>query len=152
MPAPPAPEPSLVDEYLGDPLMLGGLGAVILLLAGYGAYAWKKKKRAAQSQFQDGLLGAAGGASAVGAAEAAGASAAAPAGAAEEVDPLAEADVYMAYGRDVQAEEILREALSKDASRPGVHAKLLEIYAKRRDANDANAGSRKQPHLHQAPR
>jgi pilus assembly protein FimV len=140
MPKPmPAPEPSLVDEYLGDPLMLGGLGAVILLLAGYGAYAWKKKKRTAQSQFQDGLLGAAaGGASAVGAAEAAGAEAA-PAGAAEEVDPLAEADVYMAYGRDVQAEEILREALSKDASRPGVHAKLLEIYAKRRDAKQFEA-------------
>jgi hypothetical protein len=36
---------------------------------------------------------------------------------AEEVDPIAEADVYMAYGRDAQAEEILKEALQKDASR-----------------------------------
>nr|WP_247709272.1 hypothetical protein [Ralstonia solanacearum] len=27
-----------------------------------------------------------------------------------DVDPIAEADVYIAYGRDVQAEEILREA------------------------------------------
>jgi len=35
----------------------------------------------------------------------------------EEVDPIAEADVYMAYGRDAQAEEILKEALAKDASR-----------------------------------
>jgi pilus assembly protein FimV len=51
----------------------------------------------------------------------------------EEVDPIAEADVYMAYGRDAQAEEILKEALQKDAKRVAVHAKLLEIYAKRKD-------------------
>ena len=44
---------------------------------------------------------------------------------AEEVDPIAEADVYMAYGRDAQAEEILKEALQKDASRTAVHVKLL---------------------------
>src|SRR5258705_2946755 len=40
----------------------------------------------------------------------------------------------MAYGRDAQAEEILKEALAKDASRVNVHAKLLEIYANRKDA------------------
>jgi len=39
----------------------------------------------------------------------------------------------MAYGRDAQAEEILKEALAKDASRTPVHAKLLEIYANRKD-------------------
>ncbi|HJT62171.1 MAG TPA: FimV/HubP family polar landmark protein, partial [Burkholderiales bacterium] len=54
--------------------------------------------------------------------------------AAEEVDPIAEADVYMAYGRDAQAEEILKEALQKDSSRTPVVAKLLEIYANRKDA------------------
>jgi pilus assembly protein FimV len=32
----------------------------------------------------------------------------------DEVDPVAEADVYMAYGRDAQAEEILLEAKQKD--------------------------------------
>jgi pilus assembly protein FimV len=53
---------------------------------------------------------------------------------ADEVDPIAEADVYMAYGRDAQAEEILKEALQKDAKRIAVHSKLLEIYANRRDA------------------
>jgi pilus assembly protein FimV len=53
---------------------------------------------------------------------------------AEEVDPIAEADVYMAYGRDAQAEEILKEALQKDSNRTAVHAKLLEIYANRKDA------------------
>lgn len=50
----------------------------------------------------------------------------------DEVDPVAEADVYMAYGRDAQAEEILLEAMHKDPNRLAIHAKLLEIYANRR--------------------
>src|SRR5690606_5379812 len=52
-----------------------------------------------------------------------------------EVDPVAEADVYIAYGRDVQAEEILKEALRNQPERDAVRAKLLEIYANRKDAN-----------------
>ncbi|MDR2129302.1 MAG: hypothetical protein LBP52_09600, partial [Burkholderiaceae bacterium] len=50
------------------------------------------------------------------------------------VDPVAEADVYLAYGRDMQAEEILKEALRTAPERMAVHRKLAEIYAKRRDA------------------
>jgi len=49
-----------------------------------------------------------------------------------EVDPVAEADVYMAYGRDAQAEEILLDALQKDPQRTAIHSKLLEIYANRK--------------------
>jgi len=49
----------------------------------------------------------------------------------DEVDPVAEADVYMAYGRDAQAEEILLEAKGKDPKRHAIHLKLLEIYANR---------------------
>jgi pilus assembly protein FimV len=52
---------------------------------------------------------------------------------ADEVDPVAEADVYMAYGRDAQAEEILKEALQKDPNRQTVRMKLLEIYGQRHD-------------------
>ncbi|MDR3410718.1 MAG: FimV/HubP family polar landmark protein [Formivibrio sp.] len=51
----------------------------------------------------------------------------------DEVDPIAEADVYMAYGRDAQAEEILKDALVKDPSRQEIRMKLLEIYAARKD-------------------
>jgi pilus assembly protein FimV len=54
--------------------------------------------------------------------------------AAGDVDPVAEADVYLAYGRDLQAEEILKEALRVSPQRVAIHSKLLEIYAKRRDA------------------
>lgn len=51
-----------------------------------------------------------------------------------EVDPVAEADVYIAYGRDAQAEEILKEALRNHPERHAVRLKLLEIYANRHDA------------------
>ena len=50
-----------------------------------------------------------------------------------DVDPIAEAEVYMAYGRDAQAEEILKEALTKDPNRHEIHLKLLEIYAGRKN-------------------
>jgi pilus assembly protein FimV len=51
----------------------------------------------------------------------------------DDVDPVAEADVYLAYGRDIQAEEILKDALLTNPGRLAIHHKLLEIYAKRRD-------------------
>ncbi len=52
----------------------------------------------------------------------------------DEVDPVAEAEVYIAYGRDAQAEEILKEALARDKSRPEIALKLLEIYHARKSA------------------
>ena len=140
-PAPPPPEPSIADEFLDNPIALAGLGGVIVLLAGYGVWTWRKKKTT-QARFQDSVLGAA---STTGSPTGTGAALAAPSVSqgslsqplagmeADEVDPIAEADVYMAYGRDAQAEEILKEALQKDAKRTAVHSKLLEIYANRRD-------------------
>ena len=52
---------------------------------------------------------------------------------ASELDPLAEADVYLAYGKDEPAEEILREGLVQDPQRVAIHLKLAEIYAARQD-------------------
>ena len=142
--APPPPEPSIIDEFLDNPLYLALLGALVILLVAYFVYSWRRKKKA-QTKFQDSVLGAAaaGGAGAsLGEASSTSSTTTtstktasqAPAGMeAEEVDPIAEADVYMAYGRDAQAEEILKEALQKDANRTAVHAKLLEIYAHRKD-------------------
>jgi len=59
-----------------------------------------------------------------------------------DVDPIAEAEVYMAYGRDAQAEEILKEAIAKNPDRHEIRVKLLEIYAARRNtvAFEAVAG------------
>ncbi|MFW5432086.1 MAG: FimV/HubP family polar landmark protein [Methylophilaceae bacterium] len=50
-----------------------------------------------------------------------------------DVDPIAEAEVYMAYGRDAQAEEILKDAISKEPKRYELHLKLLEMYAASKD-------------------
>jgi pilus assembly protein FimV len=148
-PPPPAPEPSLIDEILGNEMALyGGGGALLLLFAGYGYYAWRRKKTMQQMESSlmstpslaaaDAVFGAAGGAKVdTGPSEIQGDMGQAGAGAAidtEDVDPIAEADVYMAYGRDTQAEEILKEALTKDPSRQPIRAKLLEIYANRKDA------------------
>lgn len=52
---------------------------------------------------------------------------------ANEVDAVAEADVYIAYGRDAQAEEILLDALREHPERHALRLKLLEIYAARQD-------------------
>jgi pilus assembly protein FimV len=56
-----------------------------------------------------------------------------------EVDPVAEADVYIAYGRDAQAEEILKEALRTHPERHAVRLKLMEVYANRKDARSFEA-------------
>ena len=51
----------------------------------------------------------------------------------DEVDPIAEAEVYLDYGRDEQAEEILKDAIVKDPTRQELKGKLLEIYFQRND-------------------
>jgi pilus assembly protein FimV len=51
----------------------------------------------------------------------------------DEVDPIAEAEVYLAYGRDETAEEILKEAIVKNPERHELKQKLLEIYYQRND-------------------
>jgi len=53
----------------------------------------------------------------------------------DEVDPIAEAEVYLAYGRDETAEEILKEAMVKNPDRQEIKLKLLEIYHQRNDVS-----------------
>lgn len=55
---------------------------------------------------------------------------------AADLDPVAEADVYLAYGKDEPAEEILREGLVHDPKRVAIHMKLAEIYAARQDVEN----------------
>ena len=141
----PEPEPSLVDDLLGNPLPLAGGAGLLALLAGWFFY---KRRRVAEpghapstaipgpsSLGPNSVFRMTGGQSidtgntppqtgdfsqtGPGTIDT------------DEVDPVAEADVYMAYGRDAQAEEILIEALQKDPQRTAIHAKLLEIYANR---------------------
>ena len=143
---PPPSEPSLIDELTDNPLVLPGLAALLALLAGFGFYRFKKRNNPAavdssflESRLQpDSFFGASGG-QRIDTSEGASASGSSMVyspsqlDAAGDVDPVAEADVYLAYGRDLQAEEILKEALRTNPSRVAIHAKLMEIYAKRRD-------------------
>lgn len=46
----------------------------------------------------------------------------------EEVDPISEADVYLAYGRYKQAEELIRSAIAQNPERDECKLKLLEIH------------------------
>jgi pilus assembly protein FimV len=49
---------------------------------------------------------------------------------ASEVDPIAEADVYIAYGRDEQAEEVLLDGVASKPERVDIKQKLLGLYHK----------------------
>ena len=50
-----------------------------------------------------------------------------------EIDPIAEADVYLAYGRLQQAEELLHDALRHHPESVALHLKLLELAVQRGD-------------------
>jgi pilus assembly protein FimV len=137
--APPPPPPSLVDQVLEEPMYLIGGGVLVIALLGFLAYRMARSRRSddydqmvAEKKTSDVGAFAATGTDATGQMAAA-ARAAQTAQIAEEVDPLAEAEIYLAYGRDGQAEEILKEALQNQPRRYEVHGKLLEIYAKRKD-------------------
>ena len=58
-----------------------------------------------------------------------------------EVDPLTEADVFMAYGRYEAAEERLNEAVQNEPDRMELRAKLLELYhaTKNKEAFESSA-------------
>jgi pilus assembly protein FimV len=138
-------EPGLMDQLLENPLAPAGGVALVALLAGWGFYRMRQRKNNnhVDSSFLESHLkpesffGASGGQSVDTHDSAANGSALvyshSQLDSADDVDPVAEADVYLAYGRDLQAEEILKEALRSNPSRVAIHEKLLEIFAKRRD-------------------
>ena len=138
---PPAPEPGLLD----DPLPLIGGGGILALLAGY--FLLRRRRSEPEPDFTtavpapsslgpNSVFRMTGGQSVdtgnvplqTGDFSQTGPGTIDT----DEVDPVAEADVYMAYGRDAQAEEILIEALRKDPHRTAIHVKLLEIYSNRK--------------------
>lgn len=143
-PPPPPPEPTFFEELMDNPLMLAG-AALIALLIGFLLYRvlGRRREEMSESVFlesripKDSFFGASGGESVDtkhrGDSTVSSLSYSPSQLDAGDVDPVAEADVYLAYGRDLQAEEILREALRLNPDRTAIHLKLLEIHAKRRD-------------------
>ncbi|MFT3814125.1 MAG: FimV/HubP family polar landmark protein [Acidovorax sp.] len=149
-PPPPIEEPSFFSTLMDDPMMPLAGGGLLALLLGYGAYRVVQRRRNAaagdadssfmESKLQpDSFFGASGGqhvdtaASSLTGSPSSMAYSPSQLDASGDVDPVAEADVYLAYGRDLQAEEILKEAARHTPQRTAVHAKLADIYAKRQD-------------------
>ena len=140
----PAPvEPTFADMLM-DNITYIGAGAAVLLLALFGLSRRRKKDAIAPSEpsilgaptDQAHSLFAETGGQSVDTSNSVFNSSFAPSASqldTNEVDPVAEADVYIAYGRDAQAEEILKEALRTHPERYPVRLKLLEIYAARKD-------------------
>ena len=142
----PVERPGVLGSLLDDnPAAVGVGGLALALLAGFGVYRFTKrsKKESGETSFlesrlqPDSFFGASGG-QRIDTRDAGGASSSmsyslSQLDAIGDVDPVAEADVYLAYGRDLQAEEILKEAMRSDPDRMAIRTKLLEVYAKRRD-------------------
>jgi len=57
----------------------------------------------------------------------------------EETDPIKEAELFLNFGRDVQAEEVLKEALKKEPDNQNIRLKLLSIYKGRKDTSNFEA-------------
>ena len=143
-PPPPREEPGFFADILGNQTILMGLLAIVALLAALFGWSWYRKRRAeGTDRFKEtgegaqanSLFGATGGQS-VDTGTSTFNSSFIPAASqldSNEVDPVAEADVYIAYGREEQAEDILKEALRLQPDRHAVRVKLMEIYARRGD-------------------
>lgn len=148
--APPAAQPTFLQTLMQDPMLLAGGGGILALLL---LYAGVKRRQRSKDEAEDAVTAAAGdypseahsvfggkGGQSVDTGSSSvlntdfSQSGLSAIDADEGVDPVAEADVYMAYGRDAQAEEILLDALKVDSSRAALYVKLLEIYAQRQSA------------------
>ena len=144
--AAPVAEPGFMDELIENPLLLAGAAGLIALLAALGIYRMRQRKNKehidssfVESQLKpESFFGASGGQSVDTHDSESSASSMVYSPSqlvADDVDPVAEADVYLAYGRDLQAEEILREALRTQPGRIAIHQKLADILTKRNDAH-----------------
>lgn len=153
VPSEPASEPqplprSIIDDLLDNPLIpLAGVGALLVIVGG-GVFVMRRRKKAKEegdfydeeeddddvsadsffaenhSQQSSNMLD-----------QSSSIYAASQLDTNADVDPVQEADVYLAYGRDEQAAEILRDALLEEPDRIALHAKLCEVYARQNNVS-----------------
>ena len=139
-----ATTPGFIDRLMNNPSWLG-VGAVLLVLL---AFVGLRRKRGVETEFQESILQAAqkesGAADSEIVASQPESSISKTPGSSllsefavsdmgsirndGEADPLAEADVYLAYGRYQQAEDLIRDALEKNNAREDLNLKLLEVF------------------------
>jgi pilus assembly protein FimV len=145
----PVQQPSFIDTMLQDPIMLGAGGGTLVLLLILAMILIRRRRKGG---FQESILS--GGTSSMLSTKAgegtgetsflsdlaiSGMGGGAITADEGEVDPLTEADVFMAYGRNQQAEEVLKKALEGNPERPEVIAKLLEVYYNTKDKEQFEA-------------
>jgi pilus assembly protein FimV len=153
-PPPPPPEKGMVAEIMdsfGDLIMPVVIGLLVIVGGAIG-FVYMRRRRKSIAEFEESILASEGMTALEGTTttDTAGVQAA-PTGDTsflsdfsqggmgtvhtDEVDPIAEAEVYLAYGRDETAEEILKDAIVKNPKREELKVKLLEIYHQRNDVN-----------------
>jgi len=149
-PAAPAPivkEPeadSYFDELMANPVLLGVVGGSALLLLLVGLMALSRRNAMKEAELQESLLADSAPDNLYVAEQGFDSSdiEAADQGAAVDFDnnstgslagatndPLAEADIYIAYGRFNQAADLLQNALNDEPQRSDLRLKLMEVYA-----------------------
>jgi pilus assembly protein FimV len=134
----PAPEPRGIVNKLMDNPVLAGLGVLVALLLG--GFLWASTRRkgqqgifdeemtlerhmASETTMKDGPQ-----VSVVDFDEDLPEEEIAPPEGHDDSDPVTEADVYLAYGRIQQAEDVLQTALEKTPDDEELRIKLLEVY------------------------
>lgn len=127
-----------MDQVLEQPAYLGGAIGVLIIIGALAVRAVKRRRESKSDAEESGpartFAETSTAAAAVSVDGNAGTRAGATAETSDEVDPVAEAEIFLAYGRDAQAEELLKEALQSSPKRHEIHLKLLQIYANRKDA------------------
>lgn len=140
-PPEPEPEPGFLEE--NGLLVLGGGGVIALLLGWLGFSASRRKRKAdaeVESEHVTGNFSAHSVFSTPTVAPLPGdqepsqfsVTASGAAAASGTMDAISEADTFLAFGREAQAEEVLLAALEKEPERHPLYLKLFEIYAGRR--------------------
>lgn len=147
---PKAEEGNFISDLLASPLLLPVGGIVVVLLLLLALLAQRRKKAKSQRDVSvfdsrmsvaDSFFGGTGGERVDTRNSSIGSTFSSSQIDTNDVDPVAEADVYLAYGRDLQAEEILKEAVKANPDRNAARLKLLEIYAKRKDSRSFEVGA-----------
>ncbi len=135
--------PSLMDELMDSPLLMGAGAAALVALGGLGIVMGRRKRASAQTvkpaeedvgTITGHLTNPVTPSPDTGDFTAVHLPVEEAALHPDDVDPISEAELFLNFGRDEQAEEVLKDALRRTPDNHQVQLKLLGIYADRKDA------------------